>query len=118
MKHININKIIYIVIMTVLILSSLLSYCKATVIVDPNYDITESAPEPEVINAAGVILGAIRIFGTIISVLILAIIGLEYIMSSPEGKADYKKNMYPYIIGAILLFAGTNLVQFIYTAIH
>lgn len=118
MKHININKIIYIIIMTALILSSLLSYCNATVIVDPNYNITERDPEPEVISAAGVILGAIRIFGTIISVLILAIIGIGYIMSSPEGKADYKKNMYPFIIGAILLFSGTILVQFIYTAIH
>ena len=64
------------------------------------------------------IFGGIRIFGTIASVLILAVLGIKYITSSPEGKADYKSNIVPYIVGAVLLFGATNVASLVYNALN
>lgn len=62
----------------------------------------------------GKIAGLIRIVGTIVSVGALMIIGIRFMLGSAEEKAEYKDRMYPYIIGAVLLFAASNLVDIIY----
>ena len=60
------------------------------------------------------IVGAIRAIGTIISVGVLMVLGIKYMMGSSEEKAEYKKTMIPYLIGAILLFAASNIAQMVY----
>ena len=50
----------------------------------------------------------------IISILLL-VIGIKYMMGSASEKAEYKKTMIPYIVGAVLIFAGTSLVRVIYS---
>ena len=35
-------------------------------------------------------------------------------MGSAEEKAEYKKTMIPYLVGAILIFAASNLASMIY----
>ena len=35
-------------------------------------------------------------------------------MGSVEEKADYKKSMIPYLVGAILIFAASALAQVVY----
>ena len=46
------------------------------------------------------------------------IIGIKYMMSSSEGKASYKKQAIPYLIGAALTFAGCNIIQVVYDAVN
>jgi len=60
------------------------------------------------------ILGIVQAAGTVISVIALTLIGIKYVTGSVEDKAEYKKTMIPYIIGAVMLFAASNLVQVIY----
>lgn len=60
------------------------------------------------------ILGIINIVGTILSVVILMIIGIKYMLGSIEEKAEYKKTMMSYVIGAILLFAVPTIANVIY----
>lgn len=60
------------------------------------------------------ILGAIQVFGAIVSVGALIIIGIKYMLGSVEEKAEYKKTMWPYILGAIMLFAASQIVTAIY----
>lgn len=55
------------------------------------------------------ILGIIQVVGTIIAVGVLMVIGIKYMMGSAEEKAEYKKTMLPYLIGAIILFAAVNI---------
>jgi sterol desaturase/sphingolipid hydroxylase (fatty acid hydroxylase superfamily) len=61
-----------------------------------------------------VIFGIIQLVGSIVSVGALMFIGIKYMIGSIEEKAEYKKALWPYIIGAILLFAASNLVQVVY----
>lgn len=62
----------------------------------------------------GRIAGFIRVIGTIVSVGALMIIGIRFMLGSAEEKAEYKERIYPYIIGAVLLFAASNFVDIIY----
>lgn len=68
----------------------------------------------ELENAGGEIVGIIQIIGTMVSVGILIILGIKYVMGSAEERASYKKSMFPYFIGAILIFGASNLAQIIY----
>ena len=52
--------------------------------------------------------------GVVLSVVILIVLGLKYMMGSAEEKAEYKKSMMPYVIGAALIFAASALAQVIY----
>ena len=65
-------------------------------------------------NKAEKILGFIQGIGTVVSVIVLMAIGIKYMFSSVEEKAEYKKTMMPYIIGAILVFSGSYIPQIIY----
>lgn len=62
----------------------------------------------------GRIAGVIQIIGTAISAGTLIIIGIKYVISSVDEKAEYKERMFPYIIGAVLLFGASNLVNILY----
>lgn len=60
------------------------------------------------------IIGMVQAIGSIASVLVLVILGIKYMMGSAEEKAEYKKTFIPYLIGAILVFAASNLAGMIF----
>ena len=62
---------------------------------------------------ANMIIGVIQVVGTIISVAVLIILGMKYMAGGVEERAEYKKTMLPYVIGAILLFGITNILGII-----
>ncbi len=56
----------------------------------------------------------ISTIGVIISVIMLIVLGIKYMLGSTEEKAEYKKSLMPYTIGAGLLFAASSIAQIIY----
>ncbi len=60
-------------------------------------------------NAGNQIATIIRTVGIILSVIILMVLGIKYMMGSAEEKAEYKKTMIPYIVGAVILFGASAL---------
>lgn len=61
-------------------------------------------------DTISMVIGVIQAVGMATAVITLTIIGIKYILTSPEGKAEVKKQMYPYLVGCVLLFAGSWLV--------
>lgn len=61
-------------------------------------------------NTAGKILYIVRIIGMAVAVIMLTILGIKYVAASPNEKADYKKGMTVYVIGAVLLFGASLLL--------
>ncbi len=59
------------------------------------------------------IIGAVQVIGSISSVIALILIGIKYVMGSVEEKAEYKKTLKPYLIGAFMVFGITNLLVII-----
>lgn len=76
-------------------------------------------PEPSLagsesfVQKAGPVLGAIRTVGIMISIVVLAIIGLKYMFLSVQEKADYKKEMIPFVVGCFMLMGVSLLVGLI-----
>ena len=64
-------------------------------------------------NIGNSIIGIIQIVGSFTSVIVLIIIGIRYMMGSVEERAEYKKAMTPYIIGAVMVFAITNILSIV-----
>lgn len=64
------------------------------------------------------ITGIIASVGSVVSIISLVFIGIKYITGSVEERAEYKKTMIPYIIGAILVFSMTTLPMLIYKLVN
>lgn len=63
----------------------------------------------QISNVGNNVLGVIRLVGSIIAVGVIMVLGIKYMMGSAQEKAEYKKTFIPYIIGAVLLFAGVQI---------
>ena len=60
------------------------------------------------------IVTLIQTVGSVVAVVILFVFGIKYMMGSTEEKAEYKKTLLPYIIGAVLIFAAVNIAGFVF----
>ena len=65
-------------------------------------------------SVGGQIVGMIRVVGTIVAVGMLIVLGIKYMVGSAEERAEYKKTLFPYLVGAVLIFAASSLTQVIY----
>ncbi len=62
------------------------------------------------VKSGSVIIGALRAIGSGVSVITLMALGIKYMLGSVEERADYKKSMIPYIIGAVMIFAISTIL--------
>ncbi len=71
----------------------------------------------EMTNLVGKILGFVQIVGSAIAVIMIVVLGIKYMVGSVEEKAEYKKTMIPYAVGAICIFGASNIAKFVYDAV-
>lgn len=64
-------------------------------------------------QAGGKIAGWVKYGGVCVCVIVLMGKGIKFVTSSPEGKADAKKELIPWAIGTIMLFSITIIIDFI-----
>ena len=76
---------------------------------------TDSTGTGNIKTVGGKIVGIVRVAGTMVAVGMLVILGIKYMMGSAEERAEYKKTLFPYFVGAVLIFAASSLTQIIYT---
>ena len=60
------------------------------------------------------IVTIITTIGSIASVVFIVVLGIKYLLGSVEEKAEYKKTMLPYFIGAFLVFAASTIASMIF----
>ena len=68
----------------------------------------------EVVNLGKTIVTIMQTVGIVVAVVVLLVLGIKYMIGSAEEKAEYKKTMIPYLVGAILIFASTTIVNVVY----
>ena len=61
-------------------------------------------------NIGNDVIGILQLIGSITSVLVILILGIKYMLGSLEERATYKKTLFPYLIGAIMVFSITNVL--------
>ena len=70
--------------------------------------------DDKIIELGAKIVTIMQTVGIVVAVVILLVLGIKYMMGSAEEKAEYKKTMVPYVVGAILIFASTTIVNIVY----
>ncbi len=61
----------------------------------------------------GTIINVIRIVGTGIAIIMITYVAIKYMSAAPSEKAEFKKSATAMIVGAIVLFATTNILSVI-----
>lgn len=64
-------------------------------------------------NTMGVMIRFLQIFGAGSAIVILTYMGIKYVVSAPDEKAEFKKSMTIYILGAVLVFAASNILAIV-----
>ena len=67
-----------------------------------------------VMNVGKMVVAIVQTVGIVVAVVVLLVLGIKYMMGSAEEKAEYKKTLLPYIIGAAMVFGASVLTGVIY----
>ncbi len=78
---------------------------------DPSKNPIDPSSASKIETATSKILTVISNIGMAVSVIMLAILGIKYMLGSVEEKAEYKEGLIPYVIGAFILFGITGFVK-------
>lgn len=57
------------------------------------------------------ITNIISTVGIVVAVIVLLILGIKYMIGSASEKAEYKKTMIPYLVGAVLVFGASAIAK-------
>ncbi len=68
-------------------------------------------------NIAGSVLGWVRNIAAILSVVLIAILGVKFMLGSTEERAEYKKSFMPLIIGLFVVLAASTIASWIWGAL-
>ena len=66
-------------------------------------------------NIINAVLGWVQIIGIGVAVIMLIVLAIKYISAAPGDKAEIKKHAVVYVVGAVILFAATGILQIIRT---
>lgn len=70
-----------------------------------------TAASSDVVNIGNQIIGILTTVGVVVAVVVLLILGIKYMMGSASEKAEYKKTMIPYLVGAVLIFGASAITK-------
>lgn len=104
------NKVIGILIITIII-----SIVPSIIFgMDTNIQIGDTDAINSSVGITNRIVGTMQVAGTIISVISLIIIGMRYMFSSVQERAQLKGVLIYWVIGAVLVLATSNILAFVY----
>ncbi len=107
-KSMKIFSILMIAVMMIMVATPVFASC-SQIHQSPNY-----SGNNDFVTKMGNIIGFLQWAGAI-GVLIITIFGIKYMMGSLEEKAEYKKTMIPFIVGAVVLFAAPQIAKLIFS---
>ena len=106
------NKMIKIltVFLIIILFAMIGTYVFAESGIDVN-QLTGTAPDTagDIKDFGNKIIGVLQAVAIVLSVTVLIVLGIKYMVGSIEEKAEYKKSMMPYIIGAVLIFSAATI---------
>ena len=59
------------------------------------------------------VLTVAQVIGVGVAVIMLIVLAIKYISAAPSDKAEIKKHMVIYVVGAIVLFAASGILEII-----
>lgn len=117
-KQIKLISIVLVIMIALLSISNVVLAANSTVDLSGKIDEIakgdSSVTTDKLTNIGQTIVTIMQVVGIVVAVVVLLILGIKYMMGSAEEKAEYKKTMIPYLVGAVLIFASTTIVNVVY----
>lgn len=113
-------KVISVLLMIVMISFTLSSIVAASAVdtVIGNMGAIDPSQATGVATIGGKIASILTTVGIVVAVIVLLILGIKYMMGSASEKAEYKKTMIPYIVGAVLVLGASSIVKIVFSTIN
>ena len=108
-------KIISVLMVIMMVLSAFASVFAEDLLTPNSVKATSSDTSKNVGSVMNTVLGVIQVIAISIAVIMIVILAIKYVSAAPSEKADIKKSLTIYIIGAVLLFGATGILQLIKT---
>ena len=112
MKKSIYKKILFIIILIVLMFMISTESFASIVNMQPN---TNFAGATQVKGVAEILLGILQVVAVAVAVIMLVVLAIKYMTASPGEKAEVKKSLTVYAIGALVLFASAGILNLIQT---
>ena len=110
-------KKITIILLSILIILSICNISMAGGVFDDTGRF-ETTVDPDIEKTTKGFLGGaidvVQIFSVGLAVILLIVNAIQYMNAAPEAKADIKKKMVLYGIGAVIVFSATQIAEIIY----
>ncbi len=110
-KAIKIVNILLVAMMLVMTLSTVVMAVPSATDVIGKMDQATGGTDTGIATLGGNIVNILTTVGIVIAVIVLLILGIKYMMGSASEKAEYKKTMIPYLVGAVLVFGASAIAK-------
>jgi len=114
-KAIKILSFVMIVLMVTTALSTVFAAGEVDLLNPDSMKGTSTTTSTKASTLMNQILGIVQVVAMGIAVIMLVVLAIKYISAAPSEKADIKKSMITYIVGAVLLFGATGILQIVKT---
>ena len=116
----KVMKVMAVILLAVMVIASLTSSVNALSFNDAQNTSTVTDAAQDTSGAAdsinrilGSILTIVQVVGCGIAVIMLIVLAIKYISAAPGDKADIKKHAVVYVVGAVVLFAASGILQIV-----
>lgn len=74
---------------------------------------TNNTAVTSVKSTAGAIITVAKVICAGVAIIMITVIAMKYMLAAPSEKADIKKHAVVYVVGAVVMFAATAILQII-----
>lgn len=108
------GKIFITIILFIIFIIAMFTFTNAFSVEDLTGNTLPSGSQKTIDNLGQGIIKIIATVGSIISVVMLVALGIKYMLGSVDEKVQYKKTLFPYFVGALILFGASTLSGIVY----
>lgn len=116
----NLIKAMAVILVAVMLVATLTSSVNALSFSEAGNTETVTANASDTSGAAdsvnrivGSVLTIVQVVGSGVAVIMLIVLAIKYISAAPGDKADIKKHAVVYVVGAVVLFAASGILQIV-----
>lgn len=112
-KIVEIFSIVLILITVLCTVTTTFVYAQPAIPTANEYEPQEEEVPTKFTNMIGIIATIIQAIGIVLSVIVIVMLGIKYMTGSVAERADYKKAMLPFLVGAVLIAATGTIAKII-----
>jgi hypothetical protein len=115
--NIYVKKIAKVLIIFIILISTIYTISNADNFgTDFSADTSKLGKGKDLLETGGAtVVSFIRVLGAGISIIIILVLAMKYMMAAPGDRADVKRSMIPFVIGAFIFFGASQILSLLYT---